>query len=66
MLYHSTALVFIIELYRSIVYYYCILLIQNMKIYNNINNISTRYKEENEMFLDNYVNECNVFLVEYV
>ena len=36
-----------------------------MKIYNiqnnNINDNNTRYKEENEMFLVNYVNEYNVF-----
>ena len=33
-----------------------------MKIYNNINNNNnTRYKEENEMFLVNCVNEYNVF-----
>ena len=35
-----------------------------MKIYNiqdnNINNVSTRYNEENEMFQVNYVNEYNV------
>ena len=40
-----------------------------MKIYNiqddNINNIYTRYKEENEMFQVYCVNEYNVVLVKY-
>ena len=29
---------------------------------NNLNNINTRYKEENEMFQVNYLNEYNVTL----
>ena len=40
-----------------------------MKTYNiqdnNINNINTILKKENEMFQVNYVNEYNVFLVKY-
>ena len=32
---------------------------------NNINNINTRYKEENEMCQVNYGNEYNVFLVKF-
>ena len=40
-------------------------MMQKMKIYNNIDNNNTRYKERNEKFLVNYVNECNVFFVEH-